>query len=134
MISPSDYSDPADQVPRGPRRRRPFPSWRVVAIAGSLALLLLAAGYGLALLAAGRGSSSPGTTDSVSSQSQFLSEEVTWAQCIRAHGVPSFPDPGSNGAFDSGRWDPDSPAFKAASAACKAVEPNGPVQAVPGAS
>jgi hypothetical protein len=62
-----------------------------------------------------------------------IAAEVRWARCLRAHGVPAFPDPNSNGAIDSGKFDPTSPAFRRASAACKAREPSGPITAVPGA-
>lgn len=58
--------------------------------------------------------------------------EVTWARCLRSHGVPSFPDPNSQGAFDSSKFDPSSPAFQTASKACKAQQPSGAVSAVPG--
>lgn len=57
---------------------------------------------------------------------------VRWARCLRSHGVPSFPDPNRQGAFDSGTFDPSSPAFQAASAACRSEQPTGAVSAVPG--
>ena len=54
---------------------------------------------------------------------------LTWAQCIRKHGVPNFPDPSTNGAtaglvfrgvvFPVGPgFNPQSPAFKQAQSAC----------------
>lgn len=58
--------------------------------------------------------------------------ELKWARCLRSHGVPSFPDPNSRGAFDSSKFDDNSPAFQTASHACKSVEPTGPVSAVAG--
>jgi hypothetical protein len=61
-----------------------------------------------------------------------IAAEVKWARCLRSNGVPSFPDPGSSGAIDSSKFDPSSPAFERASAACKSVEPTGPITAVPG--
>jgi hypothetical protein len=64
---------------------------------------------------------------------QKLAIEVEWARCMRAHGLPNFPDPNSQGAFDSSRMDDSSPAFTTASNACKSYESSmGPVTAVPG--
>jgi hypothetical protein len=59
---------------------------------------------------------------------------LTWARCIRKHGVPNFPDPSTNGSqaglffrgvvFPVGPdFNPESPAFKQAQASCG----NGPV-------
>jgi hypothetical protein len=46
---------------------------------------------------------------------------LTLAQCMRAHGVPNFPDPGSNGTVQIGPGlDPNSPAFQNAFKLCKA--------------
>ncbi len=66
--------------------------------------------------------------------SQKLAAEVRWARCLRAHGVPGFPDPNAQGAFDSAKFDDGAPAFQRASRACNGVEPAGPVTAVPGRS
>jgi hypothetical protein len=63
---------------------------------------------------------------------QTLAAEVRWANCMRSHGLPGFPDPDAQGAFDSSRFDHSSPAFQTASKACKAVEPTGGISAVPG--
>ncbi|HTP19476.1 MAG TPA: hypothetical protein VMJ65_07725 [Solirubrobacteraceae bacterium] len=54
---------------------------------------------------------------------------LTWAQCVRKHGVPNFPDPstsgGGEGLFFRGvvfpvgpSFNPESPAFKQAQAVC----------------
>src|SRR5689334_4039587 len=54
---------------------------------------------------------------------------VAYAQCMRAHGLPNFPDPGADGAItvtggpDSG-LNPDSAQFKAAQQACGSLQPN----------
>jgi hypothetical protein len=74
----------------------------------------------------------PGGQRSAPSPISNIAAEVRWARCLRSHGVPSFPDPNSSGAIDSGKFDPSSPAFQRASAACKSVQPTGPVTAVPG--
>ena len=41
------------------------------------------------------------------------------AKCMRAHGVPNFPDPTASGAIPPGSVDPNSPAVKAALQACQ---------------
>jgi hypothetical protein len=57
---------------------------------------------------------------------------VHWAVCLRAHGIPTFPDPDRNGAINSGRFDPASAAFASASHSCLPVQPAGAITAVPG--
>jgi hypothetical protein len=41
-----------------------------------------------------------------------IATEVRWARCLRSHGVPSFPDPNSQGAFDSSSSTTARPHFK----------------------
>ena len=74
----------------------------------------------------------PGGGQAPPLSAQKLAAEVKWAQCMRAHGLPGFPDPNAQGAFDSSRFDDSSPAFQTASKACTALEPTGPISAVPG--
>ncbi|HEX4108189.1 MAG TPA: hypothetical protein VHX88_08650 [Solirubrobacteraceae bacterium] len=61
-----------------------------------------------------------------------LAQEVKWARCLRSHGLPGFPDPNGQGAFDSAGFDPESPRFAAASAVCRAEQPSGAISAAPG--
>ena len=62
---------------------------------------------------------------------QNQAQALKFAQCMRAHGVPNFPDPGSNGGFNlgpaggSGGLDPNSPQFQKASQACQSLMPAG---------
>ncbi len=84
-----------------------------------------AAGQACQSLLAGGGQPAP-------LSAQKIAAEVEWARCMRTHGVPGFPDPNAQGAFDSSRFDDTSPAFQTASRACASVEPTGPVAAVPG--
>jgi len=55
-------------------------------------------------------------------------DAAKFAQCMRAHGVPDFPDP-VNGGFEINNTtpgsdlDPSSPQFVAADSACKALSP-----------
>jgi hypothetical protein len=74
----------------------------------------------------------PGGQQALTQTSPKIAAEVTWARCLRSHGVPSFPDPDSQGAFDSSKFDPTSPAFQTASKACMSLQPTGSVSAVPG--
>jgi hypothetical protein len=74
----------------------------------------------------------PGRNQNPQVPSKKLAVEVRWAQCIRTHGVPTFPDPNAQGAFDSGVFDPTSSAFQAASQDCLSLQPAGSVAAVPG--
>jgi hypothetical protein len=47
-------------------------------------------------------------------------QELREAKCMRAHGVPNFPDPLPGGGYDyPGSIDPNSPAFQRASSACQ---------------
>jgi hypothetical protein len=50
---------------------------------------------------------------------QNLAGALKFAQCMRAHGVPDFPDPNSSGGFSgSGGIDPASPMFQNAQSIC----------------
>jgi hypothetical protein len=54
---------------------------------------------------------------------------LAFADCMRANGVPHFPDPKAGGGFlfhTSSGVDPSAPAFKAAQAKCKKLLPPGP--------
>jgi hypothetical protein len=63
-------------------------------------------------------------------QAQAQAQALQYAQCMRAHGVPTFPDPDfSHGITfsDNGTYDPNSPSFQAANQACASylTRPNG---------
>ncbi|MGO9791490.1 MAG: hypothetical protein ACLP8S_18915 [Solirubrobacteraceae bacterium] len=77
-----------------------------------------------ALLPAGAQPSTP--------PSPKIAADVRWARCMRSHSVPSFPDPNSQGAFDSAKFDNGSPAFQTASKVCKSLQPAGSMSAVAG--
>lgn len=95
-------------------------------------IALLAAG----LLAAGCGSSSPAHSSGASnanasantSATNFQRSFFAFASCMRAHGVPSYPDPqltNSGGVkISPGTTNPNSPAFKSADAACRRLLPD----------
>lgn len=69
-------------------------------------------------------------------QRENQAQGLKFAQCMRSHGVPTFPDPKAGGGMhteeQSGREtqgsqgvDPDSPQFKAAEQACRSLAPGG---------
>jgi hypothetical protein len=66
-------------------------------------------------------------------QTQTQSAGLKFAQCMRSHGVPNFPDPTSNGGGLSGSIsaqgpngvDPNSPQFQSAQQACRSLLPGG---------
>jgi hypothetical protein len=63
------------------------------------------------------------TEDQASSiPAQKIAAELTWARCMRAHGVPSFPDPNSQGVFNRSKFNESSPAFQTASKACASLQ------------
>jgi hypothetical protein len=102
------------------------------------AILLCLAEAGLSLASCG-GTSSPGAGGSTSPQDTAAnnSKALQFAQCMRAHGVPNFPDPqfqtgpnGSVGVRISGAGvNPNSPAFHAAAKDCGSIFGGAPVTA-----
>jgi hypothetical protein len=69
-------------------------------------------------LIAGCGSSSP---IAASSASSGLSQGIKYADCMRANGVPNFPDPSEGSGIPLGT----SPAFEAGEKACRDLLPGG---------
>ena len=59
-----------------------------------------------------------GTGLSPAQQAQHQAALVKYAKCMRAHGVPAFPDPGTSGTFDLGGINVDSTQVEAADKAC----------------
>lgn len=92
---------------RRPARRR----------AGALAAVM--AGASILAAACGGGSDSPATTGHA--------KAVAYAQCIRSHGVPGWPDPDSQGQFEVDApamgINMNSPAFASANRACAHLDP-----------
>ena len=105
----------------------------------ALALVLVGA---LAVIGAGCGSNTPSGTASGSAtsgssagiassggtggntQATKREKAVKFAECVRAHGVPHFPDPGASGDINFG-VDVSKEVFTAAVNACKSLEPPG---------
>lgn len=56
---------------------------------------------------------------------QAKAQEVKFADCMRVHGVPNFPDPSHDGAFDlPAGLDSNAPRFAQAEHACNSVQPS----------
>jgi len=67
---------------------------------------------------------------SAGQQSQGQSQTVKFSQCMRAHGVPNFPDPQTQGGgsfFSGNGLDPNSPQFQSAMRACRSLLPSGAI-------
>ena len=61
-----------------------------------------------------------------SSRTQVVAQGLSFARCVRAHGVPNFPDPASDGRIPdpaSVGIDQGSPKFESANAACGRYRP-----------
>jgi hypothetical protein len=80
---------------------------------------LAAALAGITLLAAAcAGGSSP------SAGSTAYQKGVAYAQCMRSHGEPSFPDPDSQGNFNTGGIDNRTSQYQSANKSCAHLLPN----------
>ena len=93
---------------------------------GSMGVLLaMLAVLGLALLAAC--SSASATASGGSSTSSAYAKALAYAQCIRAHGIPNYPDPNSKGQFvaqnGSNLPNVSSGVADAAAKACQKLQP-----------
>jgi hypothetical protein len=75
----------------------------------------------------------PTAADQQREQQQMLK----FAQCMRSHGVPKFPDPTSGGMMTLGTKagiDPNTPQFQAAQKTCQKLAPGGPIAPPPGST
>jgi hypothetical protein len=83
----------------------------------------VAGASGASNVATGTGATGTGATAPDDAQSQALA----FARCMRANGVPNFPDPAPGGGFlfSASRLNLGAPAVKAAQAKCKKLLPSG---------
>ena len=114
-------------------RRRPLARRRHATLLGGTLLA------GALVLAGCGGSGSPGvasagtptTSESSSRSSSTKASPLAFSQCMRAHGVPDFPDPNGNGQLliqgggNGSDLNPSSPQFQAAQNDCKSLAPGG---------
>ena len=105
------------------RKRRPLVTHVLVST-----IALVGAGCGSNTVTAGSGASSGSASSGASTQATKREKAVRFAECVRAHGVPHFPDPDSTGNFNFG-VDVSAATFTAAVNACKALQPPGTLSA-----
>ena len=118
----------------GGKTRGAGQGWSVLlGSAMAIVLGLTACGGGsprsLGAAAGGSTTTAQPASSSGSSGSSAASLGLTYARCMRSHGVPNFPDPsaggGSKTALSNTDIDQDSPAYEAAGTACHKYFPNG---------
>jgi hypothetical protein len=91
--------------------------------AGPWPLGVLAALTGICLLAAACGGGSAATAGSTTPQTPYQ-KSLAYAECMRSHGEPSWPDPQSDGSFNV-NIDLGSPQYQSANEACAHLEGGG---------
>lgn len=117
-------------------RRAPGQRWRVrragLAVAGLAiaAALVAACGGSPASSSAAQGASGSPAASGSSAGSTYRSD-LAYAACIRRHGVPNYPDPKPNGAFDV-TANPNDPLLQAAQRDCANLLPAGQQQQTTG--
>jgi hypothetical protein len=70
--------------------------------------------------------SGPGSTPTPAEREQVRAQAVSFSRCVRSHGVPNFPDPGSDGRIPDPATvgiDQGSPTFERANQACGKYRP-----------
>jgi hypothetical protein len=103
------------------RARRPgFPAAILAAI--------LTPGVVLLAAACGSGNRGGGAAPSSSGSASHYQQALAYSQCMRTHGVPSFPDPDSQGNYHNAPG-PETPGFTAAANACRNLAPSGQLSA-----
>jgi hypothetical protein len=112
------------------RKRRPSLALVLVSL---VALIGAGCGSNAATGSAGSGANTGSGASSASAsradtQATKREKGVKFAECVRAHGVPHFPDPDATGNFNFG-VDVSAATFTAAVNACKALQPPGTLSA-----
>jgi hypothetical protein len=104
-----------------PRRAR-----TATAITATAALALLTAACGGSPSSTGA-DGSPSAAETASSPPASVSPALAFARCVRDHGVPGYPDPGSDGSEPASAKQiaASDPRFPAAQTACVHLLPNG---------
>lgn len=95
-----------------PRRPGPSGAWIMAATLAAAALLVAACS----------------STTTPGAGLTYYQKTLAFAQCVRAHGVPGFPDPNSQGNFllrSNRGFRMGSPQFESANRACEHLLPNG---------
>lgn len=85
-------------------------------------------GGGQAPSGGGGGAAPPGGLSATLRLGGNYTQDLKFAECLRSHGLPNFPDPSSDGTFhitSSNGVTPGSPQFQAAEKSCRKFMPNG---------
>jgi hypothetical protein len=139
---PLTRAEPPTRVETSGVPRQKAARWQTGAERRTGGTFLFGLVLGGAVLASGCGGSSPsasvahlGTTTtlrpatgSTGPSGKSNDGPLAYAQCMRAHGIPGFPDPNAQGGFSSGGspnsdLNPDSPGFQNANADCQRFTP-----------
>jgi hypothetical protein len=110
------------------RRRRPLAALvlvSVIALVGAGCGSNTAIGNASSASNGGSGASSPSASNSAPTQATKQEKAEKFAECVRAHGVPHFPDADATGNFGNFGVDVSAATFTAAVNACKALQPPG---------
>jgi hypothetical protein len=102
-----DDCDDGTRGGRGRRRPPPRPAGILAAAVTGTAVLLAACGGGPSAASGG---------------SRSYRNALAYAHCMRAHGVPGFPDPASNGTISTSGIDLNSTLFSSARSACQDLQ------------
>lgn len=92
--------------------------------AAAVAVVALAAVLAIVLVTACESSNAP-TVAATDSATPTYAQEIAFAQCIRSHGLPSFPNPDASGSFHINAATLDSSQATSAYGACRHLLPNG---------
>lgn len=95
--------------------------------AATRAAVATALAAGIALLATACGGASQSGPSTTSSQSGHATGALAFARCMRAHGVPTFPDPDSQGSFPPFHTGVSKEVSSTADRACKHLASSGGV-------
>ena len=93
----ASHDDTMNQTTGGRRRWCRARPWQAGVLAVAAGLVLLTAACGGSPPSSGSPSSSHHPSASGTGHGSFLADELAFSRCVRAHGVPNFPDPRANG-------------------------------------
>jgi hypothetical protein len=113
------------------RKRRPLAALvlvALIAVIGAGCGSNTATGSASSASNTGSAASSASASNAAGTQATKREKGVKFAECVRAHGVPHFPDPDATGNFNFA-VDVSAATFTAAVSACKALQPPGTLSA-----
>jgi hypothetical protein len=113
------------------RKRRPLAALvlvALIAVIGAGCGSNTATGSASSASNTGSAASSASASNAANTQATKREKGVKFAECVRAHGVPHFPDPDATGNFNFA-IDVSAATFTAAVNACKALQPPGTLSA-----